>query len=173
MSNNNNGPAATTLSSLALMMAQQQIGQQELPLGSNSGPMVDKYLLSVGLNPGYAWCQAFVYWCFANAAARLNYRCPVIRTAGVLDCWNKTSTSQKITKAAVLKDPSLVLPGYQFILLYGGGKGHTGIVEKAEGQVIYTIEGNSNDTGGREGYEVVRHKRLITDKALCGFIKYN
>jgi len=170
---NNSGDNPQSLTMAALLLAQQQIGQQEMPKGSNSGPMVDKYLLSVGLKPGYAWCQAFVYWCFANASARLSLRCPVIRTAGVQDCWNKTSVMQKIARADALKNPSLIRPGYQFILLFGGGTGHTGIVERMDGNVVYTIEGNSNSTGNREGYEVVRQLRHLTDKALQGFIKYD
>ena len=173
MSDNISAVGANTLSSLALSIALQEVGQQEVPKGSNSGPMVDKYLLSVGLKPGYAWCQAFVYWCFAIAAARISKRSPVIRTAGVQDCWNKTPTALKITKAQAQKTPELITPGCQLILVYGSGMGHTGIVEKVDGEIIHTIEGNSNDTGDREGYEVVRHTRKLTDKWLQGFIKYN
>lgn len=166
-------PVTASISSLALSIAQTQPGQRESPQGSNSGPMVDKYLLSVGLKPGYAWCQAFVYWCYASAAARLATRCPVIRTAGVYDCWNKTAAAQKIMKADAIKNPSLLSPGMQFILLYSGGTGHTGILEQIDGQILYTIEGNSNHNGSREGIEVVRHQRRLTDKALQGFIKYS
>ena len=50
------------LADLALQIAQGQLGQSEQPMGSNRGPMVNEYLKAVGLNPGYAWCQAFVYW---------------------------------------------------------------------------------------------------------------
>ncbi len=167
-----NNPLPANISSLALSNAQAQVGQQESPIGSNSGPMVDKYLLSVGLKPGYAWCQAFVYWCYAQAAALQSSRCPVIKTAGVLDCWNKVALSQKITKIAALANPQLVKPGQQFILMFSNGSGHTGIVEKAENQTIYTIEGNSNNDGSREGFAVVRHQRKLTDKALQGFIMY-
>lgn len=158
----------TRLAQLALETAISQLGQKESPKGSNSGPMVDKYLLSVGLKPGYAWCQAFVYWCYATAAARLNVKCPVIRTAGVYDCWNKTAAFLK--RAA--KTNHAIKPGDQFILLFGSGKGHTGVIESVDGNTLHTIEGNSNAHGGREGFEVVRHKRLLTDRSLAGFITY-
>lgn len=171
MSDTINNPGRN-ISSLALSIAQSQTGQCEAPKGSNSGPMVNKYLLSAGLAPGYAWCQAFVYWCYASAAAQLAIRCPAIRTAGVQECWNKTPALQKITKADALNNPHLILPGHQFILLFGAGTGHTGIVESIDGTTITTIEGNSNNDGSREGYEVVRHQRNLTDKALQGFIKY-
>lgn len=163
-----NTPDSSRLAQLALETAIAQLGQQEMPKGSNSGPMVDKYLLSVGLKPGYAWCQAFVYWCYATAAARLGVKCPVIRTAGVYDCWNRTPAVMKRSAKAI--DPASIKPGYQFVLLFGSGKGHTGIVERVEGNTLYTIEGNSNTTGSREGFAVVRHKRLLTDATLAGFI---
>lgn len=157
----------------ALALAVQQLGQKEEPKGSNSGPMVNKYLLSVGLRPGYAWCQAFVHWCYASVAARQNVPCPVIRTAGVKECWNKVAKSQKIMAADARRKPEMIAPGDQFILLFSTGGGHTGLVERIEGDVIFTIEGNSNEDGSREGYEVVRHTRKLSDKALLGFIKYN
>ena len=36
---------------------------QEVPLGSNAGPRVEKYLKSVCLPAGNPWCAAFVNWC--------------------------------------------------------------------------------------------------------------
>jgi hypothetical protein len=165
-----------TLAELALQIAQSQIGQSEKPIGSNSGPMVNEYLKAVGLPPGYAWCQAFVYWCYAVAAKEQNKPNPVIRTASVHDCWSHIATQATMTKLLkedALKQPELVQPGDQFILSFGGNAGHTGLVESVEGTIIHTIEGNSNTNGSREGYEVVRHQRNINDKALQGFIKYS
>ena len=52
---------------------------------------------------------------------------------------------------------------------FGKGLGHTGFVEKVEGNVIHTIEGNTNDTGSREGYEVCRRTRKV--EQCKGFIR--
>ncbi len=163
---------SASLAQLALQTALSQLGVSEHPVGSNSGPMVNEYLKSVGLNPGYAWCQAFVHWCYEQAAEQARENNPVIKTAGVQDCWNRTAVQFKITKEEALKSPELLKPGYQFILSFGKGAGHTGMVESMDGQTIHTIEGNSNTNGSREGYEVVRHKRNLTDPFLLGFIKY-
>jgi hypothetical protein len=166
---------------LALEIAQGQVGQSEDPRGSNRGPMVDQYLAATGLNPGFAWCQAFVYWCYNEAAKKLGTSNPVLKTAGVYDCWNRTSTStgsntMKLTKPAIMKQPELLQPGDQFILTFGKSAGHTGFIERVDittGDImIHTIEGNSNNDGSREGYEVVRHVRKLNEKALQGFIKY-
>ena len=40
-----------------------QIGVREAT-GRNDGKQVELYLKSVGLGKGYAWCSAFVRWCF-------------------------------------------------------------------------------------------------------------
>ncbi len=173
---NSNIPNTETLSAAALLAAESQVGQSEQPKGSNSGPMVNEYLHAVGLAPGYAWCQAFVYWCYETAAKKLNLVNPAVKPGSVHDCWNNHSTNTlatKLLKADVAQRPDLVKPGDQFILLFSGNAGHTGIVEKVEGAILHTIEGNSNNDGSREGYEVVRHQRSITDKTLAGFIRYS
>jgi hypothetical protein len=165
-----------SLAILVLQVAQGQVGQAENPKGSNSGPMVNKYLEATGLQPGYAWCQAFVYWCYNEVARHLARSNPVVKTASVTECWNKTAAKRKIAKAAAQKTPELLQPGQQFILLFGNNTGHTGIIERIEntkaGIVLHTIEGNSNEDGGREGYAVVRHLRKLEEKALAGFIRY-
>ena len=162
----------TKINELALSIAISQLGQQEQPKGSNSGPMVDKYLKSVGLAPGFAWCQAFVHYCYEQAAAQMNVTCPVLRTAGVADCWNRSDATKKHAAKDLKADASKIVPGAQFILVFAGGTGHTGMIERVDGNVLHTIEGNSNTDGSREGYEVVRHVRHLTDNALKGCIIY-
>jgi len=41
---------------------------------------------------------------------------------------------------------------------------HTGIVVRFDDETIETIEGNTNDTGSREGFEVVRRIRGYRSK---------
>lgn len=140
-----------TLAKKTLEIAISQIGVEEIPRNSNSGPEVEIYLMSVGLGKGYSWCMAFVYWCTQQAALQLAVNNPLKRTAGVLDQYNSR--------------PFLVTfvpqPGDVFILDLGKGLGHTGIVEKIVGNTLYTVEGNTNSLGGREGYKVCRKKREI------------
>lgn len=172
MENNKDAAAVTSLALLALQTAIGQLGQCEEPKGSNKGVMVNQYLKAVGLNPGYSWCQAFVYWCYDQAAQRLGMHNPVVRTAGVLNCWNNTAVNFKIAPADALRHPGVIKPGAQFILDYGHGVGHTGMIERVEGTTLYTIEGNSNNDGSREGYLVVRHQRSLTAPLLKGIIVY-
>lgn len=138
-----------TLGKKTLEIAITQLGVQEIPKNSNAGPAVEKYLKSVGLGKGYAWCMAFMYWCTKEASIQLGVVNPLTKTAGVLAMLNAE-------KDLVTKDPQ---PGDLFIMDFGKGKGHTGIVVKVEKNSIHTIEGNSNDDGSREGYEVCRLQR--------------
>lgn len=151
----------TSLSIEALFVASTQIDVKED--GNNAGPEVARYLKSVGLNTGYAWCMAFVYWSVNVAAKRLNLQNPLIPTAGVLRQWNET-TCRKIPNRS-----SAIKPGDIFIMEFGGGKGHTGFVEKISGSIVHTIEGNTNDEGSREGYEVARRQRSLSE--IKGFIQ--
>jgi hypothetical protein len=162
------------LSAEALKVACSQVGQKEVPVGSNKGPMVTKYLKSVGITSPAAWCMAFVYWCYLEAARAAGLHCPVVRTAGVLDCWNKTASNLKLHKVEAMSRPELISAGDQIVFQHGNGTGHTGIVESFDRltMTIHTIEGNTNGDGGREGYEVMRKLRKLDDVHLVGFIRY-
>jgi hypothetical protein len=162
----------------AVDVARTQIGVREAPPGSNRGPEVDLYLRTVGLDPSggcFPWCAAFVYWCFAHAAAALGARNPVVRTAGVLDHWNRAGQLgvRRLRQAPVLSRPALVRPGMVFIIRTRAGLGHTGIVEAADLGALATIEGNTNEGGSREGIGVFRrHTRSVADVNV-GFIDYS
>jgi hypothetical protein len=147
------------LSLKTLEKAVSQIGVQEIPKNSNAGPAVEKYLKSVGLGKGYAWCMAFMYWCAKEAATELNVVNPLKKTAGVLAMWNASPHLR-------VQNP---VPGDIMILDYGKGLGHTGIVEKVVGSNIHTIEGNTNDEGSREGFEVCR--RIRKKSIVKGYLR--
>ncbi|MDQ3021294.1 MAG: CHAP domain-containing protein [Bacteroidota bacterium] len=151
-------------------VAASQKNVMEKPLGSNSGPEVNKYLASVGLPPGLFWCMAFVHWCFENAAISLARNNPAVKTGGCIDHWNRTK-GKRILSADAVNKTTLVKPGQIFIISHGGGAGHTGIVEKVEGGFIHTIEGNSNPSGSRNGIGVFSLQRKI-GKINRGFIEY-
>lgn len=152
-----------SLSQRSLEIALSHEGISEKPKGSNSGPEVNIYLRSVGLGPGYAWCMAFVYFCVEKAAAELCLKNPLQKTGGVMLQWNTT----KLRKFP--KTSKAIKPGDIFIMEFGHGTGHTGFVEKISGGLIYTIEGNTNDDGSREGYEVARKQRTLS--SIKGFIQ--
>lgn len=155
-----------TLSQKALEIAISQIGQKENPLGSNWGHPVQDYLASVNITFPAAWCYAFQYWCFDQASHQLNIRNPLIKTGSVLKAWNTALPSNKVK--------TIPQSGDIFIMSLGGGLGHCGIIESIQNnELLTTIEGNTNDTGSREGIEVERKNiRKTSDKKIIGYLRY-
>ena len=160
-----------------LQRAILEIGNEEIPRGSNWGIHVQKYLKAVGINSPNPWCMAFVYWCVENSNALQSniiggMSNPLVKTGGVLKQWNDIDIHylSKFNPGTQIKfqEPK---QGDIFIMDYGKGLGHTGFVESVDkdGIYIHTIEGNTNDEGSREGFEVCRMKRKIS--SCKGFIR--
>ena len=169
-------PPPPSLATAALSVAVSEIGTMEVPPGSNRGPRIDQYLLSVGLDPvgQHPWCAAFVFFCFAQAAAHAGVPNPVIRTGSVLTHWRRASELHvpRIETALAQGSPALVQPGFVFIMEFGSGAGHTGFVERVDGGRLVTIEGNTNDGGSREGVGVFRRTARKISHINKGFVDY-
>lgn len=167
-------PSAETVRSAGLAsvleIAAGEIGVMEQPLGSNAGPRVTEYLAATGVSFPAPWCAGFVYWCFEQAAKKAGKKNPVFRTGSVMTHWNKT-TAKKILAKDAIANPALIKPGHIFIMSFGGGLGHTGLVESVNGGFINVIEGNTNDNGSREGIGVFRRVRKI-NSINKGFLEY-
>jgi hypothetical protein len=147
---------------------------REIPKNSNSGPRVEEYLQSAGASPGNAWCCAFVYWCFDEAAIKLARSNPMIKTAGCLDHWNRAPShgARRILQRQAVGNPELVKPGMIFIIDHGKGLGHTGLVERVAGGLLTTMEGNTDASKTREGGGVYRLARKIAE-INKGYIDYS
>ncbi|MFD2961386.1 MULTISPECIES: peptidoglycan-binding protein [Olivibacter] len=144
----------------AMHIMLSQVGLKEK--GNNGGPAVNAFLKSVGLGTGYAWCMAFVYWCFNEASKDLQKFNPLIKTGHVLTQWNKVDKSFKI-----LSDPE---PGDIFIMDFGNGSGHTGMITGTSDNVtVTTVEGNTNREGSRNGDGVYVRTRKMN--SIKGYIR--
>ncbi|WP_270933410.1 peptidoglycan-binding protein [Falsiroseomonas oryzae] len=161
------------LAEAALDVARGQLGVSEKPPGSNKGPEVERYLASVGLGGGFAWCAAFVYFCAAEGAKKIGAANTLPRTGGVLEMWRRAKQVGLpcITAEAARAQPAMVTAGMIFIMRFSETTGHTGFVEARDGGRLVTIEGNSNDGGSREGTGVFRlERRTLGMPQLLGFI---
>ncbi len=162
-----------------LDVASEEVGVLEEPAGSNRGQRVQEFQRAVGISPGDPWCVAFVYWCFAQAAAKVNLTNPMedeCRTGSVLDLWNRARCAKNVETIGsdqALDDPSIVKPGTVFIISTGGGYGHTGLVSRVVGNRLETIEGNTNDGGSREGIGVFRRSGRTIVSINRGFIDFS
>ena len=129
---------------------------QEQPRGTNRGARVETYLKSVGLGGGYAWCAAFVTWCSKQSDPSHK----VAPNPAMAASWLKFQPkSRKEVKRGDLGG-----------FINADGTGHVYLITfveynaKKEAVRVHTIEGNSNDEGIREGFEVCRRVRVWTDK---------
>ena len=152
-----------------LEKARSQLHVREVPVNSNSGPDVDRYLSRVGVSltlPARSkpWCCAFVYWCFDEVATAHGLANPMVRTAGCLDHWNRAVSrgATRVVGSRAAADPALIVPGMVFVMDYGAGKGHTGFVQGVEGGFIHTIEGNTDASRTREGGGVYELRRKLS-----------
>ncbi|WP_299313250.1 CHAP domain-containing protein [uncultured Aquimarina sp.] len=128
-----------------------QVGVREVG-GANRGADVEMYLASVELGRGYAWCAAFVSWCYQNA----NVKAP-------LSGWvpSYALKSKRIYHRGKF-EKSKPQTGDVFMVWYHKLKrpAHIGFIDKWGSTWVVTVEGNTNDNGSREGDGVYRKRRL-------------
>lgn len=127
--------------------AQKEIGTREGTV-PNAGKKVSEYLRYVGIERPEKWCAAWVSYVFGQAG----YEAP------------KTAWSPALFPAA--RSVKEAGPGIVLGIYYPSLKriGHCGIVEAVKGDWVYSIEGNTNVQGSRDGdgvYRRVRHVRSI------------
>jgi hypothetical protein len=141
--------ASSTLAERALHVArsQERLKVQEVPRGSNTGPMVRLYLRAAGLVSPAAWCAAFLTWCLIEAGADKK---KLPRFSASTYYWFEWAKSTNRLSS---------FPKRGSFGVGNSGNGHIFVVSSRVGDLIYTIEGNSNSDGSREGYAVVNNTR--------------
>ena len=131
---------------------------------SNSGPWVRSYMDGHDGDPWF-WCMGFVQAILDQAASAINknfrtlmpltYSCDTVGTTGLEK--GLLSRYQKIRS-----DFSLIKPGDIFLIQKSTFDWtHTGIITAVFGEVIETIEGNTNFQGSRNGVAVMKRTRNL------------
>lgn len=136
-----------------------EIGVRELT-GNNDGEKVKEYLSTCNLGEGYAWCAAFVNWNFIQVGIETGVKSPA---------WSPswfTDTSRVVYKRNWTHNEFKSKPGNVFGLYFTskGRVAHVGFIEYENRQNYYTVEGNTNAAGSREGdgvYRKIRPKQTV------------
>lgn len=151
---------AATLHNAVLSFAAKHLdaGSREVG-GNNMGPWVRLYMDG---NEGqdWPWCAGFVSFCIKQASAEMNVSLPVQRTfsCDVLADWGKRNNS--FVRGSSSNLMSRVKPGDIFLVRKSPTDWvHTGFVTSLSGEYCQTLEGNTNDEGSRDGYEVAARTR--------------
>lgn len=167
-----------TLRGSIVSYAFEYLGQEEIK--GNMGfkdPVFNDKMNSVGMVDGYAWCCLFTELCWVEAYKEFNPEVlPLLAkefTAGTVRTFRHFKSLGWTSKTPEAGD-IVIWQSYKS----GRAKtsGHAAIVIEVNDNSLKTIEGNTNDKGGREGYIVAEKNRTIdfdNDNGLrmLGFIK--
>ena len=120
---------------------------------NNHGAGPKKYLASVNLGEGYAWCAAFVKWVFKQNGI----------STGNANAWSPSwFPEDKVIHRKGQNSKVLPEKGDVFGLYYTNLKriGHVGFVHEWSDDWVVTVEGNTNGDGSRDGDGVHKKRRL-------------
>jgi len=156
----------------ALRVAIESIGKGEEG-GNNSGEFVEmlhqKHFDGNNDDDG-AWCAAFMSHCFEESCSRLDVEMPFLRSGGAKKLFRHAWTAGRLLEGGTTGVERLVLPGDLVCWYRGdptGWMGHIGIVERTEGELFFTIEGNV----GRYPSKVRRFRHTFDEPRLIGFAR--
>lgn len=153
-------PGNRTLGQMVVAYAEQHLAQHPREVGGeNRGPWVRLYMKG-SEGKGAPWCAGFACFMLESACKSLSVPQPIPSSVSSSQLAAEAKQRGIFRKGSTLTDKSAITPG-SFFLVTGGPTGwkHTGIVHEAESEVLNTIEGNTNDEGSSEGYEVCRRTR--------------
>jgi len=153
-------PGNKTLGQMVAAYAKQHLKQHPLEVGGqNRGPWVRLYMNGQE-GAQWPWCAGFVSYLLKQAGTSLGVRVPfgTSPSCDVLAC-NAKAKGIFLAESKI-SDPTSIPPGSIFLSRRTPADWvHTGIAVRADAGVMHTIEGNTNDGGSREGYEVCARLR--------------
>jgi Putative peptidoglycan binding domain len=153
-----------SFAAMTLAYAKRHLALHPLEIGGqNCGPWVRLY---VGGNQGtdWAWCAGFITFVMQQAAQTLDTDMPI---RGSVSCDTLAAQAKEagrfVSEADIRNGAVSVhdLPTAGLFLVRRTRTDwvHTGLVTAFETEFFQTIEGNTNDEGQREGYEVCARTR--------------
>lgn len=158
-----------SLKELIVKYAKQHLSSAPREFKQNEGTWVRSYMDGYE-GKDWPWCMGFVQTIIDQATFTIgqkltdympaSYSCDVVGKYG-------HDNKNLIRNVELRKDSSVVKAGDVFLNVKKPFDWtHTGIVIGIEGGWIETIEGNTNDEGSREGYEVCERKRDLNTKNI-------
>lgn len=156
------------LGTAVVEIARRHLAQHPREIGGqNLGPWVRLYMHGEqGID--YPWCVGFTWFVIRQACQALDVAMPLKKTYSCDKLAADGCKKELMVREAEVdrSDPAELLPpGTVFLQRrVPGDWTHAGLVVGAGKETFETIEGNTNDEGSREGYEVCRRIRGYRDK---------
>ncbi len=145
---------------LVLAYALQHIKSHPREVGDeNSGPWVRMYTEG-NEGKGWPWCAGFVTFLLRQASTFSSFKMPI---KGSSSCDTLAAQAKEVGRFVREGDlRSRALPQTACVFLVRRSPTdwiHTGLVRGFESEAFRTLEGNTNDSGSREGFEAVARVR--------------
>lgn len=161
----------STLSSGVVSAARQHLKQRPREVGgANRGPWVRVYMEGKD-GSAWLWCAGFACFMVRQAAWHSGSPLPLQPTFGCDELSNGAIADGRFVPEAEISAGATTvdaLPRGTFFVQRKTDDppdwNHVGVVVASMGAVIETIEGNTNEGGSREGYEVCRRIRNLKKK---------
>lgn len=162
-------PANTKLSEAVLRVAKQHLAQHPIEVGGdNRGPWVRIY---VGGSEGreWRWCAGFITFILKQACMELGKPLPIEGSNSCDSLAYQAKHAGLFVKGAQIEDGSVSwseLGSAQIFLIRKTATDwiHTGFSFEGAATVFSTIEGNTNEDGSANGFEVARRTRALPKK---------
>ncbi len=163
---------AYTLNEAIIFVAKSHLAEHPREIGGqNRGPWVRLYC-DGNEGDAWAWCAGFATYVVKQARTAETFADDVSPGGGIrtysCDAWANgfRADGMLLPQATKAQVQAKVKPGCIFFLVDPknlNDRHHTGIVTEvaADGSWVKTIEGNTNDEGSREGYEVCARTRGV------------
>lgn len=148
---------------VAQMHLRQRATELQTTDAQNLGPWVRSYCDGLDGSP-FKWCAGFVQT-ILDQVASAHGRSFTTLMPQTLSCDVLAMSGQQsgrlISNAALLKNPARMQPGDLFLLRYANAPDwyHTGIIIRVDGDVVETIEGNTDSKGSSNGTAVFTRVR--------------
>lgn len=153
-------PEGKSLGELVVSYAEQHLKENPREMGGqNKGPWVRLYMKGKeGLE--WAWCAGFACFILRQACMSLGVPLPLKTSVSCDSLAGNAKGNGIFINESKITDKSQITPGSLFLNRRTSTDWvHAGIVVRADDEVFEAIEGNTNDEGSREGYEVCRRIR--------------
>ncbi len=158
-------PGNKTLPALVVAYAKQNLKQNPIEIGGeNSGPWVRLYM-DGREGREWPWCAGFTSFVLRQASETRGVPMPHPVAFGCDYLAGVAQGNGRFLRPQTPSELASIKPGYLFLVRKTSNKwAHIGVVEAIDGEAMLTIEGNTNDSGSAEGFEVCRRTRGIKDK---------
>lgn len=165
-----------TINERIKFFAENYIGIREKP--GNMGfenPLFEAKMKAIGHDPGESWCCLFAELVWREAYVH-DPKMDKLLNILFSDSCTATLSNFRGSVFPVTHEPVIgaimIMQKYEKVdnVYRATWQGHAGVVVEVRGNEILNVEGNSNQSGAREGIEVATKRRLVNFDLHTGLV---